>query len=393
MGPSGLPPPFRRAVRRLFECLRVGPRLGSSNYLSLRGQIEIVGKGVWCGYILDGCDHSRRVECAWVSLTFSPIFIFALSSSHSKILGLKTDILRDSYNSWGPSARNCLRFAEELEAIRAHEQDVLDTAFELTKTSRGSLLAMHRIFVVRPSPKSRRIAIVEFGTNLLREIFARVYAQQDQAVRYSFYKTIREHSWFDSPAGYIFEIHVLLWFWHYNTYSPLLYCTGIKANSRSLQIPLFEGNLKFFFKAEELKIIGEPGKPICLVPTSGTFFSLNAIVLTNNAVITVQITIALEHDAKEEEFDLIYRNLPPGLLEKRPHRCHVFITDKEITAKSLREQNHTQIPNGTLVYSTAISVGSMDSSIPATEERIDALEKARVSVHWLYVIWCLLGNM
>src|ERR1700761_7786758 len=128
--------------------------------------------------------------------------IFTLSSSHSKILGLNTEILRDSYHSWGPSARNCLRFAEEPEAIYAHEQDVFDAAFELTKTSRKSLLAMHQIFVVRPSPKSRRIAIVEFGTHRLREIFTRIYAQQDHAVRCSFYRTIREHSWFASPAGY-----------------------------------------------------------------------------------------------------------------------------------------------------------------------------------------------
>ena len=311
-----------------------------------------------------------------------------LSSSHSEILGLNGQILSDSYNSWGPSARNCLKFVEEPEAICAHEQDVFDTACELTKdasrfTNRKSLLAMHQIFVVRPSAKSRRMAIVEFGTNRLREIFARVYAQQDQAVQCGFYRTIRGDSWFASPAGYMFEIHVLLRFWHYvdcDDYSSLFDCTGVKANLPFLYIPPFVGDLKFFFKAEELKNISEPGKPMCLVPTSRTFPTVNVIVLTDKTVITVQITIALKHDVKEQEFDLIYRNLPPDLLAKRPKRCHLFITDKEINAKSLREQNHTQIPNGTLVYSTAISVETMDLTVPATEERMDALEKARVSM-------------
>ena len=320
-----------------------------------------------------------------------------LSCSHSKTLGHNTEILRDNYNVWGPSARNCLRFAEEPEAICAHERDVFDAAFELIKdtshfTSRKSLLAMHQIVVIRPSPKSRRIAIAEFGTNRLRDIFARAYAQQDQAVRYSFYRTIRGYSWLAAPAGHIFEIHVLLWLWHLQSYS-YLQCTGAKGNSCILGALMSQGNLKFFFKAEELKNIGEPGKPICLVPTSPAFPTLNAIVLTGNAVITVQITIALKHDAKQEEFDLVYRNLPPDLLAKRPNRYHLFITDKEINAKSLREQDDTQIPNGTHVYSIAIGVESLDSMTSVTEERMDALEKARVSMPWLYAIWCLLGNM
>ena len=358
--------------------------------------MEIVGKGTWCGYLLDGCGHFRRVERPWVSSTFSLLFIFTLISSHSEILGLNTEILRDSYNSWGPSARTCLRFAREPEAICTHEQDVFDAAFELAKdasrfTDRQSLLAMHQTFVARPSPESRRMAIVEFGTNRLREIFIRTYAQQDHAVRCSFYRTIRGHPWFASPACQLFETHILLWFWH--NYGNILVCTGAAASSPQLQISPCQNNLKFFYKAEELKDISEPGGSICLVPTSQTFPTLGAVVLTYNAVITLQITISLKLNANEQEFDLIYNNLPLDLLAKRRYRYHVFITDKEINAKSLREQNRTQVPNGTLVYSTAIGVESFGSMAPVTEERVDALEKARVSMYWLYAIWYLLGNM
>ena len=250
----------------------------------------------------------------------------------------------------------------------------------------------HWIFVVRPSPNSREIASVEFGTNRLRDIFARAHAQQDHAVRCSVYRAIREHSRFASPARQMFEIHFLLWFWHYY-HNNTFYGTSTATSSPYLQIPSCQNNLKFFYKAEELKDISEPGKPICLVPSSRTFPTLDAVVLTHDAVITVQIAIALKHDANEQEFDLIYRNLPPDLLKKRPGRHHVFITDKEINAKSLREQNQTQVPNGTLVFSTAIGVDSLDSMAPATEERVDALEKARVSVSWLSAIWYLSGNM
>ena len=249
---------------------------------------------------------------------------------------------------------------------------------------------MHQIFVVRPSPDSREIASVEFGTNCLRDIVARAYAQRDHALRYSFYRTIREHSCFASPARQVFEIHVLLWFWHY--YCHTLLCTGAAASSPPLQIPSCRNNLKFFYKAEELKDIGETETSICFVPTSRKFPALSAIVLTGNAVITVQITIAVKHDAKGQEFDLIYQNLPPDFLAKRPGRYHVFITDNEVNAKSLREQNHTQVPNGTLIYSMATAVEHLDSAAPATEERVVALEKARVSKHFLCAIWYLLGN-
>ena len=60
------------------------------------------------------------------------------------------------------------------------------------------------------------------------------------------------------------------------------------------------------------------------MPLSRTFPTLNAIVLTDTVVITVQITIALQHDANKQEFDLIYKNLPPGLLSKQPDRYHIY---------------------------------------------------------------------
>ena len=222
---------------------------------------------------------------------------------------------------------------------------------------------------------------MEFGTTRLRDIVARAYTRQDPTVRQRFYTSIRYHPLFASPADQMFKINVLLLLWHYGV---VFQCTCATANSPIFQIPSCYNSLKFFHKAEELKDISEPGNPICLVPTSRTFPTLDAVVLTSSAVITVQITIALKHDANEQEFDLIYRNLPPGLLAKRPDRYHVFITDNEINAKSLREQNQTQIPNGTLVYSTARGFEDLGY---ATEERVDALEKARVSLYWRYLIW------
>ena len=90
----------------------------------------------------------------------------------------------------------------------------------------------------------------------------------------------------------MFEIYFLLWFW-FGNYDTLP-CTGSVAGLPHLQIPPYRNNLKSFHKAEELKDITEPERPICLIPTSRTFPTLSAVILTGNAVITLQITIVLK---------------------------------------------------------------------------------------------------
>jgi len=130
----------------------------------------------------------------------------------------------------------------------------------------------------------------------------------------------------------------------------------------------------FFYQPEELKNLAETELPICLVPTSPSFPSLDAVVLTTNSVITVQITIAHYHSAEKRGFDLIFDNLSRHMLSKRPERYHLFITDEEENAESLREQNLTEIPMGTRVYSVVVDTDQLDV---ITEERVEALEEAR----------------
>lgn len=321
---------------------------------------------------------------------FLSTFIFMLSSLCSKLLGLNTNILRDSYNSWGPSARICMRFAEYPELISSREQSVFDAAFEIIgQRDICDLLSpssRHDIFFLRPSP-IKDIPRAVFGTNRLREIFARAYTHHDHAVRKNFYRSISTCHLpsFAEPARQMFEIHVLLWFWHARAQESLP-CTGAAVHSPRLEIPSCPENLVFFYKAEELQTLNEPGRPTCLVPTSPIFPNLDVIILTDNAVITAQITVASNYDAKKLEFDLIYDNIPPGLLTKRPGRYHVLIRDgitgSSSDASSLRKQKQTQIPMGTHIYSTVLDMDQLDSTALVTEERVKALEKARVSMHW-----------
>jgi hypothetical protein len=105
-------------------------------------------------------------------------FVFTLSSSRSNLLGLKIEVMRDCYDSWGPSARNCVEFAREEQDGTSYERDVLIAARKLVKndsdfTRLNEPTATHRIFLVRPSRDSREEASIDFGTKHLREIVAR----------------------------------------------------------------------------------------------------------------------------------------------------------------------------------------------------------------------------
>lgn len=50
---------------------------------------------------------------------------------------------------------------------------------------------------------------------------------------------------------------------------------------------------------------------MCLVPSSPTSSALDAVVLTDDSVVTVQMTIASTDDARKLGFDHIYMKISP----------------------------------------------------------------------------------
>lgn len=106
------------------------------------------------------------------------IFTVDEMNALGNLLGLKIEVMRDCYDSWGPSARNCVEFAREEQDGTSYERDVLIAARKLVKndsdfTRLNEPTATHRIFLVRPSRDSREEASIDFGTKHLREIVAR----------------------------------------------------------------------------------------------------------------------------------------------------------------------------------------------------------------------------
>jgi hypothetical protein len=116
------------------------------------------------------------------------------------------------------------------------------------------------------------------------------------------------------------------------------------------------------------------------------------------------VTISHRHTTEESGFTTIKQNLPTITAvakrtnegrkkrkkkDKGPLWCHVFITDDEEKAKSLRAQTLSELPRGIFVYSAVFSVGEFD----VTSERMRRLEEEMVSESWLYANRYLLGGI
>jgi hypothetical protein len=200
-------------------------------------------------------------------------------------------------------------------------------------------------------------------------------------MRQRFYNTISRHPWFRASAGHIFETHVLLWL-RYAPAQECLPCTRAVDSSPLLEIPACGKNMEFFARVEDLKNVGEPESQKCLVPVAQNFPTLDAVILTHKFVITIQITVGSTHDAKSTGFEKVYKWLPSDFLANR-RWCHVFLTDAEDKADSLRGQKLNSVPEGMTihVYSAFMNVDQCGSIL--TSPRVEELNM--VWRYWLRV--------
>ena len=226
---------------------------------------------------------------------------------------------------------------------------------------------------------------VQIATNHLFGIVSRFYAELDQATRQSFFQAISGQQWFDTVAGRIFEIHAL-WFRHPPDQDTLPCIPADSENNLLLRIPVCGDNMAFFSKAEELENVDEQHEGLkCLVPVPQDFPTVDAIFLTENFIITVQMTVASTHNANSIGFEKVYQHLP-SKVKATLQWGHVFLSNSEDKATALREQRLTDLPQKMEigVYSAVIDIDLCGSIL--TPERVEELNKYKVRRYWLYVI-------
>jgi hypothetical protein len=193
------------------------------------------------------------------------------------------------------------------------------------------------------------------ATDLIRNIITYAAADAETHERIYFYRTIERQPTFRTSAGKIFEKFVLSWL----TSGPnvvTLDCTAAKSGESNIKIPACAEERTFFFGSlTSLKDATVGGFPSCFLPTSQALAAVDAIIFTTDCIITVQVTISDSHSAEEKGFDDIKKNLPSGII--KDHWYHIFITDKEVKARSLRHQTLSGLPKNILLYSGVFDLG------------------------------------
>ena len=264
-----------------------------------------------------------------------------------------------------------------------HEDDVKRAAAEFVKFVPTTphvniLMASHILLKMEPKgDESRQTSIGRIATDQIRDIILYAAAEAEAHERVRFYLTISKQPGFRISASKMFEEFVLSWFYaHSNNYVP---CDAAQATSPYLQIPACgeEEHTVFFGSKSALKkkTRSDTILPLLLLPTSQSFPTADAIILTEESIITIQVTIANSHKVKGSGFATIEQHL--SVVAKRSRKwCHVFITDNEYSAMSLRNQTFSELPRRVQIYSAVFDVGTPS----ITRKQVEGFKNRRVSV-------------
>ena len=178
------------------------------------------------------------------------------------------------------------------------------------------------------------------------------------------------------------QLHlVLAWLSAHPVTTPIP-CAATLAEAPTLAIPACPKDWAFSLTA--LTSLGNINKHLlsslfCFLPTSHTFpgptQAIDAIVINNNNLITVQVCTSSEVYADLETFQTIWQNLPHTI--RQTHKwCHIFVTSMHRTAKQLQNQsmmNQVMNPLGVDIfyYSTVFDVDLFKEQLDLICQRLD----------------------
>jgi hypothetical protein len=217
----------------------------------------------------------------------------------------------------------------------------------------------HLLFAIQPKGKDlsgRMTPIAAAATDRIWEIISYATAQAQVEDRIKFYKLISWQPEFRGAAGQMFERFVLSWLASGPNVDPLG-CSPADPELSALNIPACGGEQTYFFgTTTALKKLAKLDEfPICLLPISKTLIAVNAIVITKELIITIQVTISDHHSAKKEGFNDVMKS---AVRRGRGLR-HAFITDSHHSAESLRGQTLSGLPEEISLYSGVFDVRSL----------------------------------
>jgi hypothetical protein len=248
-------------------------------------------------------------------------------------------------------------FAHEEAVKEAARCFVSESHTNHTMAGLDMISEYHILLSVRPvgdGRAERRIPIADIGTDRIKAIISYASAAATTYQRGAFYSYINQHSWFRASTGYLFKKLVLTWL-SSDPEAATLLCAS--TGWPDLLVPACgENRMTYFSDLDALKKTTVDEFPFCLLPRYPSLLAADAIIYTDRFVITVQVTVSRRHSAKEGDFTTIADSLPICIRDGRDW-CHVFITDEEWKARSLRGQNLIGLPGDIRVYSGVYNVG------------------------------------
>ncbi|KAH9178312.1 hypothetical protein EDB89DRAFT_1166852 [Lactarius sanguifluus] len=307
----------------------------------------------------------------------------------SKLLNLDVGNIQRLYTKWGPSVHTCTKLLHDGESD--HEDEVKDAAGvfvkdPLTIPKFNKSKVSHLLFSIRPESqnrKGRRRQIPEMATDHIKMIILYAAAEAKAQDRIYFYQTISTQPEFSAPANKMFKAFVLCWLYARPNVEPL---RCFATDQPDLEIPACgEKQTTFFDSKNGLRTVNRNKLPLCLLPISAHFTTADAIVITGESIITIQVTLSDQHSAEGSGVDEINK-LVPGRL-KRDKLRHVFVTNDDNMAASLRNQTFTKTPENILVYSGVFDIGRSG----VTREHMEVFNEKKNS-KWALAArdWCLL---
>jgi hypothetical protein len=269
------------------------------------------------------------------------------------VLSLDIENLRRSYENWGPSARTCVSLSRDPIGEDAHEGVVTEAARcffdpDPIKVKFDPVNNPHVLFSIRPKSRDeegRRTPIADVATDRIQKILSYAAAAAQAQERINFYHMISTQPMFKTFTGQMFKRFVLSWLACRSDVDPL-YCSPALPDSPVIEIPACGKERTTIFGSQTaLKKTEVDGlkHPLCLLPTSQALTAVDAIIFTKEFIITVQVTIASEHSAKNEGFVAIEEAIP-SCIQRNRKWCHVFITDNATKAKIFAKSGFERPP-------------------------------------------------
>ena len=294
---------------------------------------------------------------------------------------------------WGPSARTCVDLARGSWEAGSYASKVREAALRFVQDYNptqelNAIDVPHTLFSIHPVDNEnlvgRTTMSAKIATEHLFQFIAEACADADAHRRVQFFHMINNHPSFKTTAGYIFERFFHTWLVCKGTSQALeLHChsnDSLISNMfrPSLIIPrcrevVIAGGLS------SLKNVGDSKHemPLGWIPSHQGLAAVDAIIFTKWTIITLQATIAWTHSAKSTGFKAIKEKLPITFESERKWH-HVFITDDEGKAQSLRRQNLSELRHwrdDITIHSAVLEVRDLQ----ITAKEMSNLEDRKVS--------------